>query len=66
MGVIRSILLLAGVVSSVAFAYFVGHALSTGHGKPVIVGAIVLGVGLLLLTVYHKTGRADEAAASHH
>ena len=66
MGVIRSILLLAGVVCSVGFAYFVGNGLSSGHGKPFALGAILLGIGLVLLTIVHKTGSGDENAGSHH
>jgi hypothetical protein len=54
---IRSILLLAGVAASVSFAIFAGHALSTHETGPVAIGAGFLGAGIVLLTVYARTGR---------
>lgn len=66
MGVIRSILLLAGVVCSVVFAYFVGHALSVGGGRPYVMAAVLLAVGIVLLTIYHKTSPADAPDGAHH
>jgi len=65
MSVIRSILLLAGVVSSVAFAYFFGHGLSVGNGKPFILAVAALALGVVLLTLFHKSGRADGSARPH-
>jgi len=66
MGVIRSILLLAGVVCSIVFAYFLGHALSVGGGKPYIMAAAVLAVGVILLTIYHRTSPVDAPDGAHH
>lgn len=54
---IRSILLLAGVASSVSFAIFAGHALSTRGTGPVLIGAGFLLAGIVLLAVYVRTGR---------
>jgi hypothetical protein len=66
MGVIRSILLLAGVVCSVVFAYFVGHALSVGGSKPYVMAAVLLAVGVILLTIYHRTSPADAPGGADH
>lgn len=66
MSLFRSILLLAGVVCSVAFAYFFGHALSTGVGKHYLLGFVMLAVGVILLAVFHRTGRSDGSATSQH
>ena len=65
MSLFRSILLLAGAVCSVSFAYFFGHGLSTGHGKPYLLGAVLLAAGVILLTLFHKTGRSDGATSQH-
>jgi hypothetical protein len=52
---IRSILLLAGVASSVSFAVFAGHALSTHESGPVLIGAGFLVAGIVLLTLYSRS-----------
>ncbi|MGH7448822.1 MAG: hypothetical protein ACREK1_02045 [Longimicrobiales bacterium] len=49
MGFFRSIALLAGVCLCVAFAYFVGHGLSTGHARPLLYGAGLLLAGAAVL-----------------
>jgi len=66
MGVIRSILLLAGVACAIVFAYFIGHALSVGGGKPYIMAGAVLAVGVILLTIYHKSAPADASGGAAH
>jgi len=55
---IRSILLLAGAVSSVSFAVFAGHALSTHQPGPVAIGAGFLVAGIVLLALFARSGRA--------
>jgi hypothetical protein len=46
---VRSVLLLAGVACAIAFALFIGHAISTHEGRPVLVG--------FALAIYTRTGR---------
>ncbi|MGH7503022.1 MAG: hypothetical protein ACREL7_14950 [Longimicrobiales bacterium] len=52
MAVLRSVVLLAGAVSSLLFPVFFGHALSTHGTGPIIAGAIALvaGSGLIFLS----------------
>ena len=66
MGVIRSILLLLGVACSIVFAYFIGHGLSAGGSKPYITAVALLAVGVILLTIYHKSAPAGTHDAAHH
>jgi hypothetical protein len=55
----RSILLLAGIACTLAFVVFVGHALSTHESRPVLLGSALLGIGVVLLVIYARTGRAQ-------
>lgn len=57
----RSVLLLAGIVCSLAFVVLVGHAISTHAGRPVLLGAVLLGIGVALLTIYVHTGHTRAA-----
>jgi hypothetical protein len=41
--------LLAGVGLCVAFAFFIGHGLSTGHAAPMLYGAALLLAGAAVL-----------------
>jgi len=66
MGVIRSILLLVGVACSIVFAYFIGHALSVGGSKPYLIAVALLAVGVILLTIYHKSAPAEPHGGAHH
>jgi hypothetical protein len=49
MSFFRSIAMLAGVCLCIAFAYFVGHGLSTGHMTPLLYGAGLLLAGAAIL-----------------
>lgn len=51
MTVLRTIVLLAGVVSALLFPIFFGHALSTHETTPIVLGALGLVVGSLLIFV---------------
>ena len=57
MGFFRSIVLLVGVVLCVAFAFFVGHGLSTGHAAPMLYGTGLLLAGMAVLAALSR-GRA--------
>ncbi|HEX2166539.1 MAG TPA: hypothetical protein VHG09_04815 [Longimicrobiales bacterium] len=46
---LRSIVLLVGVCLCIAFAFFVGHGLSTGHTAPLLYGTAVLLAGAAVL-----------------
>jgi len=59
----RSILLVAGVASSVSFALFIGHSLSAHRTEPVLIGFGALVAGVVLLLVYARTDRDPEGAA---
>ena len=52
----RSILLLGGIGCSIAFVVLVGHAISTLEGRPVLIGAGLLALGVGLLAFYARTG----------
>ena len=49
MSFLRSIVLLAGVCLCVAFAFFLGHGLSTGHTAPILYGAGLLLAGAAVI-----------------
>ena len=63
---IRSLMLVAGVAASVSFAIFAGHALSTHHTEPILIGIVALAAGALLLFVYARTGRDGDPARTSH
>jgi hypothetical protein len=54
MGFFRSIFVLAGVCLCVAFAYFVGHGLSTHHTAPLIWGVVLLLGGMAILAAVSR------------
>lgn len=64
MSFVRSLLLVAGVASSVSFAIFAGHALSTHHTEPILIGVGALAAGAVLLFIFSRTGR-EERPANH-
>jgi len=49
MSFFRSIAMLTGVCLCIAFAYFVGHGLSTGHAGPLLWGTGLLLAGAAIL-----------------
>ncbi len=63
MGLLRSILLLAGAACSVSFALFVGHALAVHTLRPALLGTALLAVGAALLALYTRGG--NPAAGPH-
>jgi hypothetical protein len=54
MSFLRSVFMLTGVCLCVAFAYFVGHGLSTGHVAPMLYGTGLLLAGMAVLTVLSR------------
>jgi hypothetical protein len=54
MSFLRSIVLLIGVCLCVAFAFFVGHGLSTGESAPLIYGTALLLAGAAVLSVLSR------------
>lgn len=54
MSVIRSIVLLTGVCLCIAFAFFVGHGLSTGHITPMLYGTGLLLAGAAVLAAMSR------------
>jgi uncharacterized membrane protein HdeD (DUF308 family) len=54
MSFFRSIVLLAGVCLCIAFAYFVGHGLSTGHAAPLLYGTALLLAGAAVLAALSR------------
>ncbi|MCI0434660.1 MAG: hypothetical protein L0271_13620 [Gemmatimonadetes bacterium] len=51
MTLMRTAMLLAGVVSSVQFPILVGHALSRHESGPLVTGVVLLGVGIILVAI---------------
>ena len=54
MGFLRSIVLLIGVCLCIAFAFFVGHGLSTGHTAPMLYGTGLLLAGAAVLAALSR------------
>ena len=54
MSFIRSIVVLTGVCLCVAFAFFVGHGLSTGHAAPMLYGTGLLLAGAAVLAAMSR------------
>jgi uncharacterized membrane protein HdeD (DUF308 family) len=54
MGFFRSIVLLIGVCLCIAFAFFVGHGLSTGQAAPMLYGTALLLAGAAVLAALSR------------
>jgi len=54
MNFLRSLVLLLGVCLCVAFAFFVGHGLSTGHTAPLLYGTALLLAGAAVLAALSR------------
>jgi hypothetical protein len=63
MTALRILVLLAGVVSTLLFPVFVGHALSTHESGPVLYGGIGLLLGAVLIFV---SARLPDSAGNGH
>ncbi len=57
MSFFRSIILLAAVCLCISFAYALGHALSTHHTEPIIIGVAALLLGAAILALLARRDR---------